>query len=201
MEKEGWHFLTGSEKNGDGKTTFLLRSLLFLLPEGGLELVVVGVAPGIDLLALGEASLAANKGGEVKLDGVLGDIDDLAGAEEHVDALLSLVEGGESLGVDLAHKLLGAVTLILKSGLVDQGGDVLNRDGGAAIAALALPGATPAAAGEEETEASQGLDTDGSGQEASGGDADSTGEDGLSLGAQEGQDGQAGSGDDDEVHG
>ncbi len=172
--------------------------IFFLLPHGGLELLVVHVAPAVDLLALMESSPAADHGGEVELDGAAGNIDDVLAAEELVDALLNLIQSGESLGVDLADELLGAVALILERSLGDQRGDVL--DGAAVTTALATAPATTTLVGsQEETESSEGLDTKSSDQEATSADANATREDGVVLG-HEGSEDQEESGDDGELH-
>ncbi len=174
---------------------------LFLL-DGLKELLAGHLAPGVDLLAV--AALAADHGGKVELDGVLGDIDDLGGAEELEDALLNLVQGVEGLGVDLADHLLGAVGGVVEGGLVQDLGDVGGGIGRAAIAALtAAPSTTAPAAlgrGGQDAEAGQGLDAEGSQEEATAADGDgAAGEDGLS--ADEGAQEEEGGGVEKHVHG
>ncbi len=154
------------------------------------------VAPAVDLLALLEASPAADHGGEVKLDGAAGNIDDVLAAKELVDALLNLIKGREGLCVDLTDELLSAVTLILKRSLGDQRGDVL--DGAAMTTALATAPATTIGS-EEETKTSEGLDSKSSDKETTSADANATREDSVVLG-HKGSEDQEKSGDDGELH-
>lgn len=115
------------------------------------HVLVLGLAQGVDGVALLGAGHATDHGGKLEPDGGGGGVDEaLLGLEERGHGLLHAVEAlaGGVAGVDQAHELLGAVVLVLQGGAQEQlvqelvlGDDLL---GLAAVAPLAV--APPAAA-------------------------------------------------------
>ena len=146
------------------------------------------LASGVESLALSSTSLASNQSSQIELHSGRGNIELILQTEKTPDGQLIGSQLISRDSVQHADQLLGAVSLVIDRGLEDQVG------GGSAEATTAVASSSAASGSQVgalgETDASGGLQTQQT--QTGGGDGDSTGEDGLGEGEEEGgDDGQA----------
>lgn len=173
--------------------------LLDLLHDG----VDLGVAAGVDGLALLLASHAANVGGDVIEDGGEGDIDNVSLAESGGNGESVLIELVQGLGVQAADEELGALVDILLGLLEEDGVEV------AGSLSLTLAVSVSATSATAEVESVTGGDVAGDGSLGSSVDealadedlgADDDGGGGQELGVDNGHGADEADGDDDGLH-